>query len=100
MLLALWCHGIGTKDSTAAMAGESAPQGKSCLGGSPLIPPCAVCRSHSLSVCQCVLYALAIHKYLKTRAICSKHLKRAFDVGSGVTDCRDDDIGSHCTSEA
>ena len=96
MLLALWCHGIGTKDSTVAMARESAPQGKSCLGGSPLISPYALCRSHSLSVCQCVLYALAMHTYLKTRAICAKNLKRAFDVGSIVTGCRDDDIGSHC----
>jgi hypothetical protein len=71
-LLALWCHGIGTKDSAAAMARESAPQGKSFLGGSLLIYPCVVSRRHSLSVCQYVLYALAMHTYLKTRAICAK----------------------------
>ncbi len=84
--------GIGTQDSTAAMARESAPQGKSCLGGSAFISPCALCRSHSLSVCPCALYALAMHTYLKTRAICAKHLKSAFDIGSVVTGCRDDDI--------
>ena len=63
-MLALWCHGIGTKDSTAAMARESAPQGKSFLGGSLLIYPCVVSRSHSLSVCMSMCLVCARDAYI------------------------------------